>query len=128
MPLFIKKEDEEQQEQFINELKTPEQQPETGQTKQTSTPEQTFQPRIQLQATQTKKQDQLPKGTFAVIVISANFEFARFTIKPEIYPEAVEMIKNLLQTLNEPQLKLNSNCDCIWCQQKIKELQDYLLG
>jgi hypothetical protein len=126
MPLFIKKEDEEQQEQFINELKTPEQQPETGQTKQT--PEQTFQPRIQLQATQTKKQDQLPKGTFAVSVISANFEFARFTIKPEIYPEAIEMIKNLLQTLNEPQLKLNSNCDCIWCQQKIKELKDFLLG
>jgi hypothetical protein len=68
MPLFIKKEDEEQQEQFINELKTPEQQPETGQTKQT--PEQTFQPRIQLQATQTKKQDQLPKGTFAVFLSS----------------------------------------------------------
>jgi outer membrane protein OmpA-like peptidoglycan-associated protein len=106
MPLFIKKEDEEQQqEQFINELKTPETQPETGQTKQTTEP--TLQPRIQLQATQTKKQDQLPKGTFAVSVISANFEFARFTIKPEIYPEAVEMIKNLLQTLNEPQLKLN---------------------
>jgi hypothetical protein len=82
MPLFIKKEDEEQQEQFINELKT-EQQPETGQTKQTSTPEQTFQPRIQLQATQTKKQDQLPKGTFAVSVISANFEFARFTSNPK---------------------------------------------
>jgi hypothetical protein len=125
MPLFIKKEDEEQ-EQFINELKTPETQSETGQTKQTTEP--TFQPRIQLQATQTKKQDQLPKGTFAVSVISANFEFARFTIKPEIYPEAIEMIKNLLQTLNEPQLKLNSNCDCIWCQQKIKELQDYLLS
>jgi hypothetical protein len=127
MPLFIKKEDE-GQEQFINELKTPETQPETGQTKQTSTQEQTFQPRIQLQATQTKKQDQLPKGTFAVSVISANFEFARFTIKPEIFNEAVEMIKNLISTLNEPQIKLNSNCDCIWCQQKIKELQDYLLG
>jgi len=124
MPLFIKKEDE-GQEQFINELKTSEQQPETGQTKQT--PEPTLQPRIQLQATQ-KKQDQLPKGTFTISVISANFEFARFTIKPEIYPEAIEMIKNLLQTLNEPQLKLNSNCDCIWCQQKIKELQGYLLG
>jgi hypothetical protein len=124
MPLFIKKEDEEQQEQFINELKT-EQQPETGQTKQT--PEQTFQPRIQLQATQ-KKQDQLPKGTFSVFLLNEGFEFARFTIKPEIFNEAVEMIKNLISTLNEPQLKLNSNCDCIWCQQKIKELQDYLLG
>jgi outer membrane protein OmpA-like peptidoglycan-associated protein len=92
MPLFIKKEDE-GQEQFINELKTSEQQPETGQTKQT--PEQTFQPRIQLQATQTKKQDQLPKGTFSVSILNEGFEFARFTIKPEIYPEAVEMIKNL---------------------------------
>jgi hypothetical protein len=68
MPLFIKKEDEEQQEQFINELKTPETQPETGQTKQT--PEQTFQPRIQLQATQTKKQDQLPKGIFSLLASS----------------------------------------------------------
>jgi hypothetical protein len=126
MPLFIKKEDEEQQEQFINELKTPETQPETGQTKQT--PEQTFQPRIQLQATQTKKQDQLPKGTFSVSILNEGFEFARFTIKPEIFSEAVEMIKNLISTLNEPQLKLNSNCDCIWCQQKIKELQDYLLS
>jgi hypothetical protein len=126
MPLFIKKEDEGQQEQFINELKTPETQPETGQTKQT--PEPTLQPRIQLQATQTKKQDQLPKGTFSVFLLNEGFEFARFTIKPEIYPEAIEMIKNLLQTLNEPQLKLNSNCDCIWCQQKIKELKDYLLG
>jgi hypothetical protein len=127
MPLFIKKEDEEhQQEQFINELKTPETQPETPQTKQT--PEQTFQPRIQLQATQTKKQDQLPKGTFSVSILNEGFEFARFTIKPEIYPEAIEMIKNLIQTLNEPQLKLNSNCDCIWCQQKIKELKDFLLG
>jgi outer membrane protein OmpA-like peptidoglycan-associated protein len=125
MPLFIKKEDE-GQEQFINELKTPETQPETGQTKQT--PEPTLQPRIQLQGTQTKKQDQLPKGTFSVFLINEGFEFARFTIKPEIFNEAVEMIKNLLQTLNEPQLKLNSNCDCIWCQQKIKELQDYLLG
>jgi outer membrane protein OmpA-like peptidoglycan-associated protein len=124
MPLFIKKEDEEQQEQFINELKT-EQQPETGQTKQT--PEPTLQPRIQLQATQ-KKQDQLPKGTFSVFLLNEGFEFARFTIKPEIYPEAVEMIKNLISTLNEPQLKLNSNCDCIWCQQKIKELKDFLLG
>ena len=125
MPLFIKKEDEEhQQEQFINELKT-EQQPETGQTKQT--PEPTLQPRIQLQATQ-KKQDQLPKGTFSVFLLNEGFEFARFTIKPEIFSEAIEMIKNLLQTLNEPQLKLNSNCDCIWCQQKIKELQDYLLS
>jgi hypothetical protein len=126
MPLFIKKEDEGQQEQFINELKTPEQQPETPQTKQT--PEPTFQPRIQLQATQTKKQDQLPKGTFSVSILNEGFEFARFTIKPEIFNEAVEMIKNLISTLNEPQLKLNSNCDCIWCQQKIKELQDYLLS
>jgi hypothetical protein len=126
MPLFIKKEDEGGQEQFINELKTSEQQPETGQTKQTTEP--TLQPRIQLQATQTKKQDQLPKGTFSVFLLNEGFEFARFTIKPEIFNEAVEMIKNLLQTLNEPQLKLNSNCDCIWCQQKIKELQDYLLG
>jgi outer membrane protein OmpA-like peptidoglycan-associated protein len=126
MPLFIKKEDEGQQEQFINELKTPETQPETGQTKQT--PEPTLQPRIQLQATQTKKQDQLPKGTFSVFLLNEGFEFARFTIKPEIFNEAVEMIKNLLQTLNEPQLKLNSNCDCIWCQQKIKELKDFLLG
>jgi hypothetical protein len=126
MPLFIKKEDEGQQEQFINELKTPETQPETEQTKQT--PEPTLQPRIQLQATQTKKQDQLPKGTFSVFLLNEGFEFARFTIKPEIFTEAVEMIKNLISTLNEPQLKLNSNCDCIWCQQKIKELQDYLLG
>jgi hypothetical protein len=125
MPLFIKKEDE-GQEQFINELKTPETQPETGQTKQT--PEPTLQPRIQLQATQTKKQDQLPKGTFSVYLLNEGFEFARFTIKPEIFSEAIEMIKNLISTLNEPQLKLNSNCDCIWCQQKIKELQDYLLG
>ena len=125
MPLFIKKEDE-GQEQFINELKTPETQPETGQTKQT--PEPTLQPRIQLQATQTKKQDQLPKGTFSVFLLNEGFEFARFTIKPEIFTEAVEMIKNLISTLNEPQLKLNSNCDCIWCQQKIKELQDYLLS
>jgi len=124
MPLFIKKEDE-GQEQFINELKTPETQPETGQTKQTTEP--TLQPRIQLQATQ-KKQDQLPKGTFSVFLLNEGFEFARFTIKPEIFNEAVEMIKNLISTLNEPQLKLNSNCDCIWCQQKIKELQDYLLG
>jgi outer membrane protein OmpA-like peptidoglycan-associated protein len=124
MPLFTKKEDE-GQEQFINELKTSEQQPETGQTKQT--PEPTLQPRIQLQATQ-KKQDQLPKGTFSVFLLNEGFEFARFTIKPEIFNEAVEMIKNLISTLNEPQLKLNSNCDCIWCQQKIKELQDYLLG
>jgi hypothetical protein len=125
MPLFIKKEDE-GQEQFINELKTSEQQPETGQTKQT--PEPTLQPRIQLQATQTKKQDQLPKGTFSVFLLNEGFEFARFTIKPEIFSEAIEMIKNLISTLNEPQLKLNSNCDCIWCQQKIKELQDYLLS
>jgi|GEM_PF-1769698 len=124
MPLFIKKEDE-GQEQFINELKTPETQPETGQTKQTTEP--TLQPRIQLQATQ-KKQDQLPKGTFSVFLLNEGFEFARFTIKPEIFNEAIEMIKNLISTLNEPQLKLNSNCDCIWCQQKIKELQDYLLG
>jgi hypothetical protein len=124
MPLFIKKEDE-GQEQFINELKTTEAQPETGQTKQTTEP--TLQPRIQLQATQ-KKQDQLPKGTFSVYLLNEGFEFARFTIKPEIFTEAVEMIKNLISTLNEPQLKLNSNCDCIWCQQKIKELQDYLLG
>jgi hypothetical protein len=124
MPLFIKKEDE-GQEQFINELKTPETQPETPQTKQTTEP--TLQPRIQLQATQ-KKQDQLPKGTFSVFLLNEGFEFARFTIKPEIFTEAVEMIKNLISTLNEPQLKLNSNCDCIWCQQKIKELQDYLLG
>jgi hypothetical protein len=28
------------------------------------------------------------------------------------------MIKNLISTLNEPQLKLNSNCDCIWCPTK----------
>jgi len=124
MPLFIKKEDE-GQEQFINELKTPETQPETGQTKQTTEP--TLQPRIQLQASQ-KKQDQLPKGTFSVFLLNEGFEFARFTIKPEIFNEAIEMIKNLISTLNEPQLKLNSNCDCIWCQQKIKELQDYLLG
>jgi len=125
MPLFIKKEDE-GQEQFINELKTPETQPETGQTKQTTEP--TLQPRIQLQGTQTKKQDQLPKGTFSVFLLNEGFEFARFTIKPEIFNEAIEMIKNLISTLNEPQLKLNSNCDCIWCQQKIKELQDYLLS
>jgi hypothetical protein len=123
MPLFIKKENE--PEQFIEELKGETQQ-EPPQTKQ-DTAEGTIQPKIQLQSVQ-KKQDQLPKGTFAVSVISANFEFARFTIKPEIFNEAIEMIKNLLQTLNEPQLKLNSNCDCIWCQQKIKELQDYLLS
>jgi hypothetical protein len=124
MPLFIKKENE--PEQFIEELKGETQQ-ETPQTKQDTALEGTIQPRVQLQATQ-KKGDQLPKGTFTISVVSGNFEFARFTIKPEIFTEAVEMIKNLLQTLNEPQLKLNSNCDCIWCQQKIKELQDYLLS
>jgi hypothetical protein len=123
MPLFIKKENE--PEQFIEELKGETQQ-ETPQTKQ-DTAEGTIQPKIQLQSVQ-KKQDQLPKGTFSISVVSANFEFARFTIKPEIFNEAVEMIKNLISTLNEPQLKLNSNCDCIWCQQKIKELQDYLLS
>jgi hypothetical protein len=123
MPLFIKKENE--PEQFIEELKGETQQ-ETPQTKQ-DTAEGTIQPKIQLQSVQ-KKQDQLPKGTFSISVVSGNFEFARFTIKPEIFSEAIEMIKNLLQTLNEPQLKLNSNCDCIWCQQKIKELQDYLLS
>jgi hypothetical protein len=123
MPLFIKKENE--PEQFIEELKGETQQ-ETPQTKQ-DTAEGTIQPRVQLQATQ-KKGDQLPKGTFTISFVSGNFEFARFTIKPEIFNEAIEMIKNLISTLNEPQLKLNSNCDCIWCQQKIKELQDYLLG
>jgi DNA-binding protein YbaB len=125
MPLFIKKDNE--PEQFIEELKGETQQ-ETPQTKQDTALEGTIQPRVQLQGTQTKKQDQLPKGTFAVSVISGNFEFARFTIKPEIFSEAIEMIKNLISALNEPQLKLNSNCDCIWCQQKIKELQDYLLS
>jgi hypothetical protein len=123
MPLFIKKENE--PEQFIEELKGETQQ-EPPQTKQ-DTVEGTIQPKIQLQSLQ-KKQEQLPKGTFSVFLLNEGFEFARFTIKPEIFNEAIEMIKNLISTLNEPQLKLNSNCDCIWCQQKIKELQDYLLS
>jgi hypothetical protein len=123
MPLFIKKENE--PEQFIEELKGETQQ-ETPRTKQ-DTAEGTIQPKIQLQSVQ-KKQEQLPKGTFSVFLLNEGFEFARFTIKPEIFNEAIEMIKNLISTLNEPQLKLNSNCDCIWCQQKIKELQDFLLG
>ena len=117
MPLFLKKEEEtEKVEDIVQSFQTQEQPAEPP-------------ARTEIKTTQAPpKKDQLPKGTFTISVISANFEFARFTIKPEIFNEAVEMIKNLLQTLNEPQLKLNSNCDCIWCQQKIKELQDYLLS
>jgi hypothetical protein len=117
MPLFLKKEEEtEKVEDIVQSFQTQEQPAEPP-------------ARTEIKTTQAPpKKDQLPKGTFTISVVSANFEFARFTIKPEIFNEAVEMIKNLISTLNEPQLKLNSNCDCIWCQQKIKELQDYLLG
>jgi DNA replicative helicase MCM subunit Mcm2 (Cdc46/Mcm family) len=117
MPLFLKKEEEtEKVEDIVQSFQTQEQPAEPP-------------ARTEIKTTQaTPKKDQLPKGTFSVSILNEGFEFARFTIKPEIYPEAIEMIKNLISTLNEPQLKLNSNCDCIWCQQKIKELQDYLLG
>ena len=117
MPLFTKKEEE--SEQFINELKT------TETTEQQNEPQPPPQLRIQLAQT-LKKPDQLPKGTFTISILSDNFEFARFTIKPEIFTEAIEMLKNLISTLEEPQLKINSNCDCIWCQQKIKEIKEYL--
>jgi len=118
MPLFTKKEEE--SEQFINELKTDEQNPKS----QITNPEPlTPKPESPIPF---KKPDQLSKGTFTISILSDNFEFARFTIKPEIFTEAIEMLKNLISTLEEPQLKINSNCDCIWCQQKIKEIKEYL--
>ncbi len=74
-----------------------------------------------------QKSATLPLGTITVSIFTNEIEFARFTIKPELFSESAELIKNLISNINKPQLKITSNCDCIWCQQKSKELEEFLL-
>lgn len=68
----------------------------------------------------------LPRGTITISIIVDAVEFAKFTITPDIYSEATSMLKSVISNIVEPQLKLTTNCDCVWCREKIKQLQHYL--
>ncbi len=119
MPFFIKKSEEEEkhpEQEVINELSQGE----------AETQSETREKFIK-KSTEHQKSATLPLGTITVSIFTNEIEFARFTIKPELFSESAELIKNLISNINKPQLKITSNCNCIWCQQKSKELEEFLL-
>lgn len=110
MPFFIKKTEEENPtEEIIKELKTDE------------TEKQPIQPKFTL-----KELSQLPRGTITIKIFVSNLEFAQFTLIPEIFNDAKNLIRETVSRIQEAQLKINSNCDCVWCKEKITELEEFL--
>jgi len=132
MPFFIKKSEEEEKhhkqhaDEIISELSTKEEtQSERGESPPFGTTAEDK--KFSKKSTEQKSTTLLPKGTITVSIFTNEIEFARFTIKPELFSESAELIKNLISNINKPQLKITSNCDCVWCQQKSKELEEFLL-
>ena len=128
MPLFKKQESgqegEPDMEKIIEELRTGE--AETTEESQEEKPGKETKPKFITQKDEPRKDATLPRGTITISIIVDAVEFAKFTITPDIYSEATNMLKSVISNIVEPQLKLSTNCDCIWCREKIKELQRYL--
>lgn len=105
-------------EQIIESLKSTEDQQNEQETK----------PQIKFKIDTPKKPEQPTGSIFIKISINDNIEFASFTIypDPDIYQEAISMIKELLSKIENPSIKINSNCNCGWCKLKLKELYELL--
>jgi hypothetical protein len=79
MPLFLKKEEEtEKVEDIVQSFQTQEQPAEPP-------------ARTEIKTTQAPpKKDQLPKGTFTISVVSANFEFAALQSNPKSFQKPLK--------------------------------------
>ncbi|CUT03347.1 hypothetical protein [Candidatus Chrysopegis kryptomonas] len=124
MPLFIKKEREEETkaEEIITELKSSdsgEDEPKPEQTVSSETQKIKFK-------IDEKTQAKPPLGTITVKILANDIEFATFIIAPEIFKEASILLKEVISKIENPQLKLTTNCNCVWCKEKTTELENFL--
>jgi len=128
MPIFFKKDkDEEQTEEIISQIKemesTGESTPAPARPHADATQTQTQQTQIKI-----KERKELPAGTITAKVIINSQEFATFTITPEIYSDSLSVLKEVLSMIEKPELKINSNCGCAWCKEKLNEIEKFLQG
>ncbi len=126
MPFFIKKTEEDSSESVIKELQTeeerainelPQEQPQARATHDL--------PKEQIKLT-LKEDKRIPMGTITVRILIGNIEFANFTLLPEIFNDAKKLLKETVSKIDGAKLKINSNCDCAWCIEKITELEEFL--
>jgi hypothetical protein len=68
------------------------------------------------------------KGTITVVISTASApEIARFQIaEPALFQRTIEIISGVLSQIDDPQLDISADCNCIWCQQKISEFKELL--
>ena len=67
------------------------------------------------------------KGTITVMVSTTVQEVARFQISdPSLFQRTIEIVSGVLSQIEEPQVEINADCSCIWCQQKISEIKEAL--
>ena len=68
------------------------------------------------------------KGTITVIVSTAAVsEIARFQIvDASLFQRTIDIITGVLSQIDEPQVEISADCNCIWCQQKISEIKEAL--
>jgi hypothetical protein len=68
------------------------------------------------------------KGTITITVSTASVQdIARFQLTdPELFQRTIDIITSVLSQINDPQLEISGDCNCIWCQQKIAEFKEAL--
>lgn len=68
------------------------------------------------------------KGTITISVSTATVQdIARFQITdPALFQSTIDIITSVLSQINDPQLEILGDCNCIWCQQKISEFKEAL--
>ena len=67
------------------------------------------------------------KGTITVMVSTTVQEVARFQVSdPSLFQRTIEIVSGVLSQIDEPQVEISGDCNCIWCQQKISEIKEAL--
>ena len=68
------------------------------------------------------------KGTITVVLSTAAVpEIARFQIAdPSLFQRTIDIVAGVLSQIDDPQLEISGDCNCIWCLQKIAEFKEAL--
>jgi len=54
-------------------------------------------------------------------------DIARFQINDSsLFQRTIEIVSGVLSQIDEPQVEISGDCNCIWCQQKISEIKEAL--
>lgn len=68
------------------------------------------------------------KGTITITVSTASVrDIARFQLNDSsLFQRTIEIVGGVLSQIDDPQVEITADCNCIWCQQKISEFKDAL--